>query len=70
MKNIVIAVLGVISLCSISAAYQQEKDKAMLKNDVYHLLQDMESDGTLERYDGSDHVCRLIDYTYPRRDEK
>lgn len=70
MKNIVIAVLGVISLCSLSAAYQQEEDKAMLKSDIYHLLQDMESDGTLERYDGSDHVCRLIDYTYPRRDEK
>lgn len=70
MKNIVIAVLAVISLCSLSAAYQQKEDKAMLKNDVYHLLQDMESDGTLERYDGSDHVCRLIDYTYNRRDEK
>lgn len=69
MKNIVIAVLGVISLCSLSAAYQQEKDKTMLKNDVYHLLQDMESDGTLERYDGSDHVCRLIDYTFERREK-
>lgn len=69
MKNIVIAVLGVISLCSLSAAYQQEKDKTMLKNDVYHLLQDMESDGTLERYDGSDHVCRLIDNTYERREK-
>lgn len=28
----------------------------------------MEQDGTLERYDGSDHVCRLIDATYPKID--
>ena len=37
-----------------------------LKNDIRTLLYDMEEDGTLERYDGSDHVCRLIDATYPK----
>ena len=64
MKNLVLAVLAVVSLCSCSASRENEQ----LKSDVYLLLQEMEQDGTLERYDGSDHVCRLIYATYPEID--
>lgn len=64
MKNLVLAVLAVVSLCSCTAT----RENAQLKSDVYLLLQEMEQDGTLERYDGSDHVCRLIDATYPKVD--
>lgn len=64
MKNLVLAVLAVVSLCSCTAS----RENAQLKSDVYLLLQEMEQDGTLERYDGSDHVCRLIDATYPKVD--
>lgn len=64
MKNLVLATLAVISLCSCTASRENEQ----MKSDVYLLLQEMEQDGTLERYDGSDHVCRLIDATYPKID--
>lgn len=64
MKNLVLATLAVVSLCSCTASRENEQ----LKSDVYLLLQEMEQDGTLERYDGSDHVCRLIDATYPKVD--
>lgn len=64
MKNLVLATLAVISLCSCTASREDEQ----LKSDVYLLLQEMEQDGTLERYDGSDHVCRLIYATYPEID--
>lgn len=64
MKNLVLATLVVISLCSCTASKENEQ----MKSDVYLLLQEMEQDGTLERYDGSDHVCRLIYATYPKID--
>ena len=64
MKNLVLAVLAVVSLSSCTAS----RENKQLKSDVYLLLQEMEQDGTLERYDGSDHVCRLIYATYPEID--
>lgn len=64
MKNLVLATLAVVSLCSCTASREHEQ----MKSDVYLLLQEMEQDGTLERYDGCDHVCRLIDATYPKID--
>jgi len=65
-KNILLIVCATLLVASCANMNRLARENHNLKNDIRTLLYDMEEDGTLERYDGSDHVCRLIDATYPK----
>ena len=63
------ALIAVITMLIASCANMNRlaQENHQLKKDIRTLLYNMEDDGTLEKYDGSDNVCRLINETYPRR---
>lgn len=64
-KLTLIAVIAIL-IASCANMNRLAQENHQLKKDIRTLLYDMEDDGTLERYDGSDNVCRLIDKTYPK----
>lgn len=67
-KLTLIAVIAML-IASCANMNRLAQENHQLKKDIRTLLYDMEGDGTLERYGGSDHVCRLIDYTFERREK-
>lgn len=72
IKNSALVILATLLVASCANMNRLANENRQMKRDIRTLLYDMEEDGTLERYDGSDHVCRLINATYPnsRRAEK
>lgn len=59
-KNIAIAVMAIALLVSSAIYGREHNEHEQLKRDVKTLLGEMDKDGTIEQYDGSDHVSRLF----------
>lgn len=64
-KNIALALMATALIAGCANMNRLAKENHELKQDTRILLSEMDADGTLERYDGSDHVCRLIRKTFP-----
>lgn len=72
IKNIALIITSAIASASCASANRVNNENRQLKADIMKLLSEMDEDGTIEKYDGSDHVCRLFGLfqTSERRVEK
>lgn len=64
MRHLIIALVSVLSIVSCSTINQMRRDNAQMREDIRHLLNDMDNNGDLDAYDGSDYVERLYNYTH------
>lgn len=64
MKTLSTLVIGTTLLASCVSINQMKKDREQMTSDIRELLNQMDDNGDLDRYDGSDAFNRLYDYTH------
>lgn len=60
-KNIIIAVMAAMVIALSASLYVQSNRTKTYKTYVGKLIRVMDADGTLDKYDGGDTICYVID---------